>query len=95
VIKEKKITPNAIDKLIDDCITELCSDDVTKGGECLQELAQYWAKAGLTQKSFLDMREYIILSAERKTDKAFIREKLSNSERVLREKRTGSIIITH
>ena len=87
---------NVIDKLVDECIGELVNDDVTKGAESLQELARYWAEAGLSLKSFLDMRIFIINQAKEKTDAAFIDEKLQLAESRLREERAGSpIIITH
>lgn len=84
---------NKIDMLIEESIKELSGDDINKGAECLIELATYWAKAGLTMNSFLDMRKHIIDSAIAKTDKHFITEKLTLAERELREKRTGSKII--
>lgn len=82
-----------IDKLIGECITNLCDDDIKKGGETLEELARYWAKAGLTLKSFMDMRKYILNEAIERTDAFFIKEKLNLAEQDLRAKRTGSIII--
>jgi hypothetical protein len=86
------MTPD-IDALIEECITNLSDDNIKMGGESLQELAQYWAKADLTLKSFMDMRTYIINAAIEKTDAFFIREKLKIAEEDLRVKRTGSIII--
>jgi hypothetical protein len=86
------MTPD-IDALIEECITNLSDDNIKMGGESLQELARYWAKAGLTLKSFMDMRTYIINAAIEKTDAFFIREKLKLAEEDLRVKRTGSIII--
>ena len=86
------MTPD-IDNLIQECITNLCDDNVKRGGESLEELARYWAKAGLTLKSFMDMRQYIINMAVEKTDTVFIQEKLKLAEQGLKTKRTGSIII--
>jgi len=87
------MTPD-IDNLIEECITSLCDDNIKVGGESLEELARYWAKVGLTLKSFEDIRKYIITRAIEKTDAIFIKEKLELAERDLRVKRTGSIIIT-
>ena len=87
------MTPD-IDNLIEECITNLCDDNIKCGGESLEELARHWAKAGLTLKSFMDMRTYIVNEAVEKTDAIFIKEKLELAERDLRVKRTGSIIIT-
>jgi len=86
------MTPD-IDALIEECITNLSDDNIKMGGESLEELARYWAKAGLTLKSFMDMRTYIINAAIEKTDAFFIQEKLKLAEEDLRVKRTGSIII--
>ncbi len=87
------MTPD-IDALIEECITNLTDDNINQGGESLEELARYWAKAGLTIKSFMDMRTYIINAAVEKTDAFFIQEKLKIAEQALRVKRTGSVIIT-
>lgn len=81
--------------MIEECITQLADDDINKGGEALQELAIYWAKAGLTIQSFMNMRTYIVGMAKRKTEALFIDEKLKIAEQKLREKRTGSTIIIH
>jgi len=86
-------TENHIDKLIQECIDNLCDDNINHGAESLQELAQNFAKAGMTQQSFMDIRTYIINEAKQKTDAAFIDIKLNISEQILREKRTGSVII--
>lgn len=93
MLKIKGLKNNKADQLIQECIDNLADDNINVGGECLQELARYWAKAGLEIKSFMDMRTYIIESAKQKTDAKFIEEKLIVAERNLRAKRTGSIII--
>lgn len=84
---------NKIDQLIEDCITELCCEQITNGAESLQELAQYYAKAGMGMQSFLDTRTYIINQAKEKTDALFIDEKLSLAEQKQRELRTGTRFI--
>jgi len=84
---------NKIDKLIQECIDNLTDDNINCGAECLQELAQYFAKAGMTQQSFADTRTYIINEAKKMTCALFIDEKLKISEQALMEKRTGSVII--
>jgi len=86
-------TENHIDKLIEECIDNLCDDNINRGAESLQELAQNFAKGGMALQSFLDTRTYIINEAKKKTDALFIDEKLRLSEQALREKRTNSIII--
>ena len=84
---------NHIDQLIEECIDNLCYDNINQGAESLQVLAREFAKGGMTMQSFLDTRTYIIESAKKKTDAIFIDEKLKLSEQALREKRTGSVII--
>lgn len=78
-----------IDELIQECIDNLSDDSIGKGAECLVELAIKWAKAGLPQSSFNDMRKYIIEEAITRTDKLFIQEKLLLTERKLRDERNG------
>lgn len=86
-------TPEDFDSLVTEAIIELSGDDVTKGAECLVDIAKLWAKAGLGQKSFMDMRQYIINEAIERTDQVFIETKIAMAERKLRERRTGSNII--
>ena len=86
-------SPDDFDSLISEAIIELAGDDVTKGAECLVEIAQLWAKAGLPQSSFMEMRQYIINEAIERTDQVFIETKIEMAERKLRERRTGSNII--
>jgi len=87
------MTENKIDNLIEECIDNLIDDDINRGAESLQELAQYFAKGGMTEQSFMDTRTYIINQAKQQTDALFIETKLKLSESSLREKRTGSIIV--
>jgi len=84
---------NKIDKLIEECIDNLIDDNINRGAESLQELAQYFAKGGMTKQSFVDTRTYIINEAKKRTDVLFIETKLGIAERSLRVKRTGSVII--
>lgn len=86
-------TPDDFDSLISEAIVELAADDINKGADCLVEIAQLWAKAGFPQKSFMDMRQYIINEAVERTDALFIETKVAMAERKLRERRTGSNII--
>lgn len=86
-----------IDRLVDQCIDNLADDNINTGAESLAELAGVWARAGLTYKSFLDMRTYIINEATARTDAFFIQEKLTIAERKLQNERnniTGQKIIT-
>ena len=72
-----------INDMIDEAITQLSADNVNEGVEGLIELAIAWARAGLPQDSFANIRKYIIKEAEKNTDVIFIREKLLLVERQL------------
>ena len=96
------MTPDDINELIDDAIDHLCDDNAEYGAGTLVELAHLWAKAGLTQQSFEDIRHYIIESAiERLGTSAtsFIHMKLQVAEQSLKKERftsganSGNIII--
>jgi len=87
------MTENKVDDLIEECIDNLIDDNINRGAGSLEELAQYFAKAGMTKQSFMDIRTYIINEASKKTDSLFIDAKLKLFERILRVKRTGSVII--
>ena len=87
------MTEDDINDLIDDCIDRLCDDNAELGAESLTELAEYWARAGLTQQSFMHMRGFIINSAiERLGTSAtsFIHYKLQVAEQDLKNKRYTS-----
>jgi hypothetical protein len=87
------MTPDAINELIDECIDDLCDDDVNRGAESLTELAHLWAQSGLGQSSFENTRHFIINNAlERLGTQAtpFINLKLQAAEQGLRERRNTS-----
>ncbi len=86
-----------LDKLIDECIDNVASDDINSGAESLFELAGVWAKAGMPLTSFQDMRKFIIDQAKERTDSHFIDTKLKLAERKAQNERnniTGQKIIT-
>lgn len=96
------MTPDDINELIDDCIDHLTDDNAEYGAGSLVELAYIWAKAGLTQKSFADMRHFIIKSAIERLGTAataFIHMKVQVAEQSLQKERkysganSGSIFI--
>ena len=96
------MTPDDINELIDDAIDHLCDDNAEYGAATIIELAHLWAKAGLTQQSFADMRHYIIQSAIERlgtSATAFIHMKVQIAEQSLQKERytsganSGSIII--
>jgi len=95
------MTPDEINELVDDCIDHLCDDNPAYGAGSLAELARLWAKAGLTQQSFMDMRQYIINSSIERlgtSATAFIHTKLQLAEQDLmkeRRKSAHSNIIIH
>jgi len=86
-------SPDEINELIDDCIDHLCDDNPEYGAGSLQELAHIWARAGLTQNSFADIRQFIIKSAIERLGTqatAFIHYKLKLSEQLLQKERNTS-----
>lgn len=96
------MTPDDINELIDDCIDHLCDDNAEYGAGTLVELAHIWAKAGLTQQSFADIRHFIIQSAIERLGTAatpFIHMKVKVAEQSLQKERkhsganSGTIII--
>lgn len=95
------MTPDEINELVDDCILHLCDSNMSYGAGSLAELARMWAKAGLTQQSFMDMRHYIINSAIERlgvAETAFIHTKVQLAEQDLMKERSftrgnSSIII--
>lgn len=77
------MTPDEINELVDDCIDDLCDDNAELGAESLIELAHIFARAGMPQKAFMDMREFIINSAIERLGTAataFIHYKLQVAE---------------
>ncbi len=65
-----------INDSIDAAIKSLADNDMRQGAEALLSLAVTFAKAGLPQSAFNDVRKYIIDAAIEKTDAVFIAEKL-------------------
>jgi len=94
------ITDEGINDLMDECINALCDDNPQHGAESLVELAHIFARAGMTQEIFQNIRAHIIKTAIQKTgDSGFIWMKLEESEKSLhRERRLtkgNSNIIIH
>ena len=76
------ITVDSFNELIDDAIDHLCDDNIEYGAGCLREIAELWAKAGLPQQSFMDMRQHIINQAiERVGNAQFVELKLELAEK--------------
>lgn len=87
------ISADGINDLIDECIDHLCDDNAAVGADSLYELKVYWYRAGLTEQSFMDMRQFIINSAiERLGTSAtrFIHYKLDLAEQALTKERRKS-----
>ena len=82
-----------INDMIDEAINQLSDDNIKVGAESLLEVAQAWAKAGLSMQSFIDIRKYIITEAISNTNALFIKEKLEGAETLARQQRSKSIII--
>lgn len=74
------VTDETINSLIDDSINALVKDSPRIAAEALEELADVWAKSGLGQSSFENVRHYIINEATEKSDVLFIKEKLTAAE---------------
>ena len=96
------MTPDEVIELIDDAIDHLTDDNAEYGAGTLVELAHLWAKAGLTQQSFADIRHFIINSAIERlgtSATAFIHMKVTMAEQSLKKERkhsgpnSGNIII--
>lgn len=83
-----------INSLIDECIDHLADDSPSLGANSLIELANIFAKAGMTKASFGNIRKFIVTQAIERTDPIFIQEKLKIAERELRNNRDGKIIVT-
>ncbi len=84
------MTPDQINELVDDCIDDLCYDNAEQGAGSLIELAHLFAKAGMPQKAFMDMREFIINSAVERlgtSATSFIHYKLQVAEQDAKKRR--------
>jgi len=82
------------EELIDEAIDKIASENVGEGVEALEGIADCFSKAGFEQKQFLEMRQYIIRTAEEKAKKSgiplfLIEEKIKQAERKNYERRTG------
>jgi hypothetical protein len=66
---------------------DLAAGDYRHGAEGLLELSRTWAKAGLSQSSFENMRKHLIDTAIQDSDELFMVEKLTIEERNLRNER--------
>ncbi len=89
---------NKIDRLFDECVDKLSSDNINEGVEALIELAHFWAKAGLPYKSFIEIKTHLIEEASKRTDTLFIQEKINLAEKAAHERRTihgNKIILIH
>ena len=84
-----------LDSAITEAINTLSNDDPGRCAECLVDLASTWANAGMPHSSFAELRKYIVKEASSKSGAYFIKEKLTEAEKLLQVKRNGTIIITH
>jgi hypothetical protein len=73
--------------LINGITKDLADGNYVMGAKGLQELAQIWARAGLPQLSFANMRKHLVDTAIQDSDELFIPEKLLSEERNLRNGR--------
>jgi len=72
-----------IDALIEQSIDALANDSPSLAAKALQELSYIFARAGCSQKSFTDLRQYIVNEASALTSAGFVLEKLKVAERDL------------
>lgn len=83
-----------LDNLMNEVVDKLSEGHAKDAADGLLEIARYFAKAGMPQQSFLDLRQHLIQEAREKTGcPVFIKEQIEGIEREMREKRTGSIIV--
>lgn len=75
------ITPDTVEKLMQEAEDSLVNDDPSVAADALLQLAHIWATAGIPQSSFNDIRQHIIQRAIDRTAPAFIQEKLQLIER--------------
>ncbi len=85
---------NDINVMIDDCISNIASDGINEGVEQLYDLASKFKTAGATAKSFMEICTYIEREAVKKSDQHFVSIKLQSAMRMIREKKTGKIIVS-
>ena len=78
---------NEVDRIIEGCIHALSTNHCLIGADRLQDLARYWAVAGMDLKSFLDMKTYILESAKKKSNNDNLEDDLKIAEVALTEKR--------
>ena len=84
------ISEEELDNLMTEAINDLAADDINAGVRALEGLAHNYAKAGMDQQSFANIRQFIINEAIAKTDAYFIEEKLKAAERTNSIKRMGN-----
>jgi len=82
-----------ITKLMDDCIDALADDNVNAGAECLVDLANAWARGGMSQNSFNDLRKHLVQEAKKRDQcPQLIDTKLLIAEQNLRKSRNGTAL---
>ena len=84
------ISEEELDDLMTEAINDLAADDINAGVRSLEELAHIYARAGMEQQSFANIRQFIINEAIAKTDAYFIEENLKAAERTNSIKRMGN-----
>lgn len=81
---------NRIDVLIEKATNKLSKGNYKGSANDLGELAIEFAGAGLTLKSFKDMRTYIVESAKKVSTDSSLEEKLKLAEQALMLKRSNT-----
>lgn len=85
---------NAFDRLTQEAIDKIASDNINEGVEALEGICEFFAKAGLSKEEFEGWRIYIINMATMKArdngiPSNFIEEKVKLAERARRNDRAG------
>ncbi len=89
------ITEIELDNLINSVINDLSDDNLKSGVDSLIEVADIFAKAGMPQSTFENIRQHIIQEATKRTDALFINEKVKAVEKTHNRLRNSDLIITN
>ncbi len=85
-----------VNKIIDEAVIGLASDDARDGVEQIYELAILYKSAGMPVSAFADICGYIENEAIYMSDEAFVKEKISIALAKVREQKRGFILkVTH
>lgn len=75
------------DKMIEDSVKALVDGNPREAAESLVEIATVMHKAGYPMRGFVSVRDHIVAEATRKSDSAFINDRLQIAEKELQRAR--------